>query len=146
MKYLLIAGSRDFTDAETFRNVLRPVLREMRRSGEVPTIVEGGAKGADALARAHAEANGIDVIEIRADWKKYGRAAGPKRNDAMVEFIQGRGIALYFWDGKSKGTKQCIESAKKAGVPVLVYNTEEKRFTEITWTEAARFTETKGQE
>lgn len=125
MKYLLIAGSRTFNDLETFDKVTREVIGEDREI----TIVEGGAAGADSLAKDFANENGFPVMEFKPDWKKYGRAAGPKRNDAMVAFIkENGGKALYFWDEESKGTKQCIASAKKNGVHVVVWSTKRNDF------------------
>lgn len=125
MKYLLIAGSRTFNDRETFNLVTREII-----GGEPEiTIVEGGAAGADSLARDFANENGLPVMEFKPDWKKYGRAAGPKRNDAMVAFIkENGGKALYFWDEESKGTKQCITSAKKNDIDVLVWSTKKNKF------------------
>lgn len=125
MKYLLIAGSRTFNDLETFDKVTREVIGEDREI----TIVEGGAAGADSLAKDFANENGFPVMEFKPDWKKYGRAAGPKRNDTMVAFIkENGGKALYFWDEESKGTKQCIASAKKKGIDVLVWSTKKNKF------------------
>ena len=128
MNYLLIAGCRDFDDEETFDRVVRVYIA----GNEVETvIVEGGAKGVDTLAREYAEKNGMTYVEMAADWKKYGRAAGPKRNDAMTKYLADMdGTALFFWDLKSKGTKQCIESANKRGVPVSIWYTDEGRFLE----------------
>lgn len=117
--YILVAGSRNFVDAERLARILAENV------GADDTIVEGGAKGVDTMARAWAEARDINVVEIKADWARYGRAAGPKRNDAMTSFIAERGgRAVFIWDGKSKGTKQCIESAKKRNVCTRVYMEE----------------------
>ena len=128
MKYLLIAGSRDFEDWGTFKKVVREYIDGDER---FTVIVEGGAAGSDMMAREYAEARGMKVEEFRPDWKQFGRAAGPKRNDMMVKFIKERnGTALYFWDGQSKGTKQCIESARRKGVPVTIWNTAEGRMME----------------
>ena len=125
MKYLLIAGSRTFDDRDVFNSVTREVIGEEREI----TIVEGGAAGADSLAKAYALENGLVVEEFKPDWAKYGRAAGPKRNDAMTAFIKEHGgKALYFWDEESKGTKQCIASAKKKGIDVLVWSTKTNKF------------------
>ena len=111
MKYLLIAGSRTFNDRETFNLVTREII--------------GGAAGADSLARDFANENGLPVMEFKPDWKKYGRAAGPKRNDAMTAFIkENGGAALYFWDEESRGTKQCISSAQKKGIVAHVWSTK----------------------
>lgn len=115
-EYVLVAGSRSFGDPERLAEILQAEISD----GDV--LVEGGARGVDTMARAWAESRGMEVVEIRADWAKYGRAAGPKRNDAMVAFVAERGgRAVYVWDGKSRGTQQCIESAVKKGVRVKVY-------------------------
>lgn len=124
MKYLLIAGSRTFEDRELLYRVADEVL-----AGERAVIVEGGARGADSLAKDYALERGLDLVEFKADWKQYGRAAGPKRNDEMVDYIKEKdGEALYFWDEESKGTKQCIESAKRKEVPVRVWSTKRGAF------------------
>jgi len=58
----------------------------------------------------------------RADWKKYGRAAGPIRNKQMVEL--GADLCLAFPDHPkghgSRGTWNCVKLAQQAGIPVLV--------------------------
>lgn len=126
MKYLLIAGSRSFNDRETFEAV---VSEYMGHAEDEYIIVEGGAKGADSLAKEFGHKHCEAVEEFRADWERYGRAAGHKRNDKMVAYIKEKGgKALYFWDGESKGTKQCIASAKKNGIAVTVFNTTTNEF------------------
>ena len=78
------------------------------------------------MAREWAESHGRKFVEFTADWKKYGRAAGPKRNDEMTAFIaENGGRAVYIWDGKSKGTKQCINSAMKREISVEIYMEKE---------------------
>ena len=128
MKYLLIAGSRNYTDRDTFNRVTEEYIDS---EDAFTVIVAGGAAGADELAKDYALEHGLQYIEFPADWEKYGRAAGPKRNDEMVKFIKEKnGTALYFWDGESKGTKHCIESARKNGIDVTIWDTAEGRFME----------------
>ena len=125
--YILIAGSRDFENRNIFAGVLLQFMVENDPLEEY-VIVEGGARGVDTMAREFAEMNGLQVKEFKPNWEKYGRAAGPKRNDEMTKFVaENKGQALYFWDGESKGTKQCIISARKRGIPVTVWNTAEGR-------------------
>lgn len=122
MKYLLIAGSRTFDDQETFNRVTKEFIDGEER---FTVIVEGGAAGVDTMAREYAEAHGMKYEEFKPDWKQYGRAAGPKRNDEMIKFIKERnGVALYFWDEESKGTEQCINSAQRKGVDVTIWSTK----------------------
>lgn len=126
MKYLLIAGSRTFGDREMFNRVTEKIIDGDER---FTVIVEGGAAGADTMAREYAEAHGMKYEEFKADWKKYGRAAGPKRNDEMIQYIMEKnGTALYFWDEESKGTKQCIDSAQRKGIDINVWSTRKNHF------------------
>lgn len=83
------------------------------------TIISGGATGADALGEQFAKANNLELIVVPANWEKYGRAAGPKRNAEMAEMID---ALIAFWDGKSRGTKNMIETAEKKGLLVRVVN------------------------
>ena len=126
--YILIAGSRDFEDMDVFATVFNEMavlLPQSVLASRSIVIVEGGARGVDTMARDFAKGNGLPFKEFKPEWNKYGRAAGPKRNDIMTEFVaEHNGRALFFWDGESKGTKQCITSARKAGIPVKIWNTK----------------------
>ena len=127
-RYFLIAGSRDFEGVRTFRRVMDDVTAPYRATDEI-VIVEGGAAGADTLAREYAKNRGLKWTEIKPNWKQYGRAAGPKRNDEMVRLVaEHEGEAVFFWNGESKGTAQCIKSARKSGLKVTIWNTAEDRF------------------
>ena len=119
MFYVLISGKRDFTDYERFSCILDESLKDIE--GEIE-IVEGGAKGADALARRYALEKGLKCREFPALWDVNGRAAGPIRNSEMVKFIAGKDCkAIFFWDGKSKGTGDCLKKARKAGIDCEVF-------------------------
>jgi hypothetical protein len=72
----------------------------------IEEIVSGGAKGADTLGEQFAQTHNLPCKIFPADWKKYGRAAGPKRNAQMAEYAN-YGVAL--WDGKSRGTANMIK-------------------------------------
>lgn len=112
-------------DWETFERVTREIIGEEK---EV-VIVEGGASGADSMAKRFALENGLEVQEFKPDWARYGRAAGPKRNDAMTAYISDcDGKALFFWNEESYGTKQCINSARKYGINAIVWSTKKNKF------------------
>lgn len=92
-------------------------------------VIEGEAKGADTMARNAAIHLGIHVERYPADWEKFGRAAGPIRNLKML--MEGKPthvIAFHDDIGKSKGTKDMINQARKAGLDVLLVG----RKTEVT--------------
>ena len=97
--------------------VLRQAIKE---SGfRITTLVVGGASGVDALARDWAISDRYcwHVHQILAEWDKYGRAAGPLRNERMA---QNADALIAVWDGKSRGTKDMIERARKHGLKVYV--------------------------
>ena len=74
------------------------------------TLIEGGAKGVDALAKAWAVSNGVPVETYKADWARYGRGAGHRRN---AEMVTASDFVLILWDGSSTGTKNDIDLCKK---------------------------------
>lgn len=51
-----------------------------------------------------------------ADWVRLGRAAGPVRNQLMIE--QGKPDLVVAFPGNF-GTADCVRRAKAAGVPVM---------------------------
>lgn len=120
MFYVLISGKRDFTDYERFSRELDESLKDVEDDIE---IVEGGAKGTDALARRYALEHELKCREFAALWENNGRAAGPIRNSEMVKFVAGKACkAVFFWDGKSRGTGDCLRKARKAGIECEVHS------------------------
>ena len=117
--YVLISGKRDFTDYIVFRYILDKSLASIN---DKIIIIEGGARGTDALAKQYATERHYDFIEFPADWDNYGKAAGIIRNDEMVNFIKNKSCkALFFWDGQSRGTGDCLRRAIKAGIEHEIY-------------------------
>lgn len=109
---VIIAGSRTI-------NALKPILTAIAASGfEITEVVSGGAHGADQVGATWAQDNGIPVRYFDAEWTKYGRKAGPIRNRQMAEYAD---ALLAIWDGKSRGTKNMIEEARKRNLKVYVY-------------------------
>lgn len=111
---LLVCGSR--TMAWSLQELVIQHVREL-----APTqIIEGGAKGADTLARLAALFLGIPVQEFPADWQAHGKKAGPIRNQQMLD--QGPDLVLAFHPatGCTPGTADMIRRAQAAGVPVKV--------------------------
>jgi hypothetical protein len=74
---VLFTGSRDWVDPAPIRSDL-----ESLPPGSV--VIEGGARGADRIARQEAEALGLHVATVRALWDHYGKSAGYRRNEAMA--------------------------------------------------------------
>lgn len=111
---VLVCGDRNWTDQNAITDRLAKLPQET-------TIIEGCARGADSFAESAAEFLAFDVEHYPALWKVYGKAAGPIRNQRMLD--QGRPelvIAFHHDLANSKGTKHMVEIARKAGVPVEV--------------------------
>jgi hypothetical protein len=82
-------------------------------------IISGGASGADARAERYAQENGLLLTIHLPNWKAYGKAAGPMRNNCIIEDCD---QLVAFWDGQSKGTSHSIKTARTKGKPTKVVN------------------------
>lgn len=113
---VIIAGGRDYHNYDTLLEAIEEAQFDIK------TVISGGAKGVDALGERYSEENMIDLKIFRADWERHGRAAGPLRNRKMAENAD---ALIAIWDGKSRGTKNMIETAHKVGLLVYVKRTDE---------------------
>lgn len=117
---LLVTGSRDWTDTHVLSEALHRHVYWHRVNSEFVTVIHGGAKGADSLADVAAHQFGAhEVRKVHADWDTHGKAAGPKRNQAMLDMQPHHVLA--FWTGNSKGTAHTIGEAKRRGIPLEVH-------------------------
>ena len=94
------------------------VLAYVRELAKETIIVTGGARGVDTWAETAARQKGLAVELFIPEWDKLGRGAGMIRNQKIVDACD-RLVA--FWDGKSRGTKDSIEKARRAGKQVDIY-------------------------
>ncbi len=113
---VIIAGCRDFDDYEMLKEYVDHILQNVSKKEDIE-IVSGGARGADALGERYAKEHGYKLTVFPADWDKYGRAAGPKRNEKMGDYAD---ALIAFWDGKSRGTRHMIEYAEAKSLKVRV--------------------------
>lgn len=87
-------------------------------------IISGTARGADSLGELWAHKQEIPCERYPADWKRFGKAAGLRRNEQMADAAEAL-IAL--WDGESRGTKHMITTAERKGLRVFVWLTVSSR-------------------
>ena len=113
-KRILVTGSRTWADATT----IAAVLRRWRTPDAV--LVHGGARGADRIAARIWRARGLPTEEHPADWPRHGRAAGPIRNQQMVQ--AGADVCLAFIQDHSRGATDCATAAEYAGIPTHRYH------------------------
>jgi hypothetical protein len=118
---VIVAGGRDFNDYELLKSTLDEFF--CRLDDVDIQIVCGEAKGADTLGKRYAQEHNIPVVSFPAQWDRYGKSAGYKRNVEMAGYAN---MLVAFWDGESKGTKNMIDTAKKFGLTsyIVRYKTE----------------------
>lgn len=105
---VLVCGGRDYANRSAVfaeLNALSPVR-----------IIQGGAAGADRLAMEWAALNEVACLTVPAQWKKYGRRAGPIRNRHMLH--EKPNLVLAFPGGR--GTRNMLWLARNEGLAVRV--------------------------
>ena len=108
---VLVCGGRDYGDVET----LRRALDKLNGKRGISCVISGAASGADRLAALWAKDRGIDLLEFPADWVKHGKAAGPMRNQQMLD--EGKPDGVVAFPG-GRGTLDMTSRAKLAGIVV----------------------------
>ena len=117
---VIVCGGRNYKDYCRVKKVLDVVNRTYKNL----RIVHGGAPGADSLADRWAKECNIPVKTYKADWKKYGKAAGPIRNKQMLD-EEKPDYVIAFPGGK--GTQNMVEQALNAQIFVMqIFNTNEQ--------------------
>ena len=115
---ILVTGSRNWADRLVIGEAIRKACDNAVTPGRI-VIVHGAAPGADSIAEDWGRRWGMITEAHPANWDRYGKAAGPRRNAEMVAL--GADICLAFPLGESRGTRGCIALAEKAGIPVVVH-------------------------
>ncbi len=113
---LLVSGDRHWTSED-------PIRRELSKFPRGTIVVHGAQRGVDTIAGRVAEELGFVVRPYPARWWESGKAAGPIRNAEMLE-KEKPDLVLAFHpdiDRKSRGTKDMVAQAEKAGVPVKIF-------------------------
>lgn len=122
---VLVCGGRHFAD----KDLMAEVLFQNFYAGDI--LIHGDARGADRMSRDYVRSTygdacqyGTKIEAYPADWNTHGKAAGPIRNKQML--TEGKpDLVIAFLAPNSRGTKNMIEQATKAGVPVKVINIDE---------------------
>lgn len=138
---VLVCGGRDYSDTHTMTIILVPLfLFGLNRSNQLreeaqmedDVIIQGGATGADRMARDFAKANDIRCEQYDADWDNmdakpcvprkrkdgsiYNAAAGGIRNQRMLD--EGKPDVVIAFPGGT-GTADMVRRARAAGVGVI---------------------------
>lgn len=115
----LFCGDRNWSKASPIRKRLKQLKEE---HGDHLIVIQGEASGADQMSRHQAWLQDIHVFGVHALWGTRYQAAGPQRNDAMLGLEPDEVNAYHDNLPKSKGTKDMVQKALKAGIPVRLNN------------------------
>jgi len=131
---ILVSGSRNNVDYDIIGDALK-ILNEFILNDELSknnstvqyTLINGGANGVDSQFATILKNNKkFQILTVNANWKLYGRGAGPKRNQEMVDMIPDYGIFIPSVD--SVGTYDCLNRFKKLNKPYILYDVNKKEF------------------
>lgn len=117
---ILGCGDRHWTDYAAVCAVMDGIVEDLRLiDGVDPEIIEGEASGADTCVWNWAMERSYTVHRCQADWQKYGRAAGPIRNQFMLDLGPDVVVAFHRDLDGSRGTRDMVYRAMKANVDVF---------------------------
>ena len=116
IKRIVVAGCRNYENYDEAKAYIEMCIREIRKEYTL-VFLSGGCRGADSLGERFALENGFHAEHYYANWKQYGKSAGPRRNLLMASTCD---FVICFWDGQSHGTASLISCAKKLGKPMRI--------------------------
>ena len=109
---VLVCGGRDYSD----KKYLEEFLDRVHEETPITILIHGAARGADRLAGMWAKSRELELIEVPAEWDRYGKAAGHIRNSEMLTHKPN--LVVAFPGGK--GTSNMIKKALSKKITVLV--------------------------
>jgi hypothetical protein len=115
---VIVCGDRDYGDRDKVYEVLDAYYA---RIGPDFLLINGGARGADTLAREWAVDRKVDHLTLYAKWDQHFKAAGPIRNRRMAKKKPRLVLAFHPDIKKSKGTKDMVGIAEKKGIKHKVF-------------------------
>ena len=126
---LIVAGSRGFNSYQLLSKKLDYFLCQVKPDDTV-TIISGTAQGGDRLGERYAKEKGYELIKMPADWERFKKSAGYRRNEEMAKIAT---HCVLFWDQKSPGTKHMADIAERYGLPLRIvrYTTDPGYFDDV---------------
>lgn len=108
---ILVTGGRAYANKPRVWQILDAAVIRL----DLGFLIQGGATGADALAKEWALERNILCAQYDADWS-MGAKAGPMRNARMI--TEGKPDYVIAFPG-GNGTADCVRQAIAAGVKVF---------------------------
>lgn len=112
---VVVTGDRNWANRES-------VAKRLSKLPPNTVLVHGDCRGLDTIAAEEAAKLGFAVDPHPAKWDLHGKAAGPLRNQEMLDLKPKIVIAFHPDLTTSKGTKDCVREAMRRGIPVEVIN------------------------
>jgi hypothetical protein len=109
---VIVAGGRNFVPRQRHTEWLIQMLTSIRTT----EVVSGGCSGADFFGESVAGIIGIPFKRFNAEWNKYGKSAGPIRNEEMAQYAD---ACILFPGGR--GTANMEKTARQQGIKVIKY-------------------------
>ena len=117
---ILICGDRYWRSLPSVERELAVVMA----AHEVECVIEGECRGADVMGRLAARKLGVEVKPFPADWSRFGKAAGPIRNQQMLDEGKPTMVLAFharLWE--SSGTADMIRRAQRLRLSVTLVTT-----------------------
>lgn len=113
---VLVCGGRNYGETDTDQMAeIYFAIRDIHESTPIDALIHGDSRGADRCAGRLAKELGIKVVPVPADWRTHGKAAGPIRNQRMIDDFK-PDLVLAFPGGD--GRADMVKRAKTAGIEV----------------------------
>ena len=108
---IAFAGGQDYQDVDRIWSLLD---RVRAKHPDMVLIHGASPKGAELIAAKWADNRKVKQVAFRPDWKKHGKAAPFRRNDAMLE-VMPVGVIHFPGGGISDNL---ADKARTKGIPV----------------------------
>ena len=119
--HILICGGRHFDNYKLLESIVINYLIQHEIKDKNIEIISGHCPGADLLGEKYSKEHNTALKIFPAQWKRYGKAAGPLRNKEMIEYLSSfdNKLVIAFIGPNSKGTRNTIALARKLKIDVI---------------------------
>lgn len=109
---VLVCGGRNLNN----RTGIWTTLDAQHAKSPITILIHGACSGVDTIAGIWAKSREVVCYAYPAKWTKYGRAAGPIRNQQMIDEAK-PDLVIAFPGGD--GTEDMKEKARSAAIEVM---------------------------